>query len=86
MAERDREGRPRQTAHAAQYRTAGLPWFDYYDETQSALSGSDTLAQLDSVAAKGVKKGEEPLPDNDAVKPKVVVKLGSPKHVSQGQW
>jgi hypothetical protein len=71
---------------AAQYSTAGLPWFDYYDETQSALSGSDTLAQLDSVAAKGVKKGEPPLPDNDAVNPKVVVKLGSPKHVGQGQW
>ena len=71
---------------AAQYSTAGLPWFDYYNETQSTMSGSDTLAQLDSIAAKGVKKGEQPLPDNEAVNPKVVVKLGSPKHVSQGQW
>ena len=71
---------------AAQYNSAGLPWFDYYDEAQSALSGSETLAQLDSVGAKGVKKGEQPLPDNEAVKPQVVVKLSSTKHVSQGQW
>ena len=71
---------------AAQYSKAGLPWFDYYDETQSALSGSDTLAQLDSVAAKVVKNGEQPLSDNEALNPKVVVKLGAPKHVSQGQW
>lgn len=71
---------------AAQYTDAGLPWFDYYDEKQSALAGADKLAQLDSVAAKGVKKGEQPLPNNEAVNPPVVVKLGSQKQVSQGQW
>jgi hypothetical protein len=71
---------------AAQYTAAGLPWFDYYDETQSALSGSEKLAQLDSVAAKAVKKGEEPLPENEAVAPKAVIALGKHHHVSQGNW
>jgi hypothetical protein len=77
---------PGKPPRAADYTSAGLPWFDYYDERQSALSGSEKLAQLDSVAAKGVKKGEEPLPENDALKPNLVVKLGTQKQVSQGKW
>jgi len=71
---------------AAQYNAAGLPWFHYYDEAQSALTGSEKLAQLDSVAAKTVKKGGQPLPDNEPVSPKLVVPLGKQKHVSQGNW
>lgn len=77
---------PGKPPKASAYTSAGLPWFDYYDESQSALSGSATLAQLDSVAAKGAKKGEKPLPDNEAVKPEHVIKLGDAKKVSQGDW
>jgi hypothetical protein len=71
---------------AAQYTAAGLPWFDYYDETQGALSGAEKLAQLDSVAAKAVKKGGQPLGENEAVTPQKVVTLSARKPVSQGKW
>ena len=72
---------------AADYTNAGLPWFEYYDDRLSALSGAEKLAQLDSVAAKAVKLGDNPLVQNDPVAPKQVVKLGggTPK-VSDGQW
>ena len=42
-----------------------LPWFDLYDAELKAINGSGELAGLDSVAAKGIKKGEAPLPEND---------------------
>lgn len=52
---------------AKDYTNAGLPWFDYYDADAKALNGSALLAKLDSIAAKGIKKGEKPLPENDLV-------------------
>jgi hypothetical protein len=54
---------------AQDYTKAGLPWFDYYDDSLSSLNGSDKLAGLDSVAAKGIKKGEAPLKENKPVSP-----------------
>jgi hypothetical protein len=67
---------PGEPPSAADYNEAGLPWFDYYDDRLTALDGGKTLASLDSVAAKGVKLGEKPLPENEPVEPKNVVKLG----------
>ena len=69
---------------AAAYTKARLPWFDYYDEKLAALNGAEKLANLDSVAAKGVKQGETPLPDNDPVQPKHVVTLGPGPEVFRG--
>ena len=43
---------------AADYARAGLPWFKYYDGDQAVLSELASLAGLDSVAAKKIKKGE----------------------------
>ncbi|MFV1985524.1 MAG: hypothetical protein ACC657_18390, partial [Thiohalomonadales bacterium] len=49
--------------------------FDYYDEKTTALPGSKKLASLDGVAAKGIKKGETPLPTNETVSPMEVINL-----------
>jgi len=68
---------PTEAPTAKAYTQAGLPWFEYYAENATALPGNQTLAGLDSVAAKGVKKGETPLPENDPVEPVHVKKLGA---------
>ena len=64
-----------------------MPWFEYYDDKLGALSGAKKLAGMDSVAAKGVKLGEKPLAENEAVKPQKIVPLGSgSSKVSEGKW
>jgi hypothetical protein len=70
-----------------EYSEAGLPWFDYYDDRLNTLQGSTKLAGLDSVAAKTVKKGEQPMKDNEAVTPKKINSLGpNTAKVNDGQW
>jgi hypothetical protein len=70
---------------AEAYSKAGLPWFDYYAADLTALKGSQKLAGLDSVAAKGVKKGESALPENAPVTGEKVL---SPKKsmLREGIW
>lgn len=58
------ERSPTNPPTARQYTDAGLPWFDYYDGDRTAISGSESLAGLKSVAETGVEKGESPLPEN----------------------
>lgn len=78
---------PRPPVSASAYTDAGLPWFEYYDDSLSALVGSQTLAGLDSVAAKAIKQGESVLPDNTPIKPAVVQQLGPSTHaVKDGGW
>jgi hypothetical protein len=60
---------PHPAPTAKSYTKAGLPWFDYYDDSNSAIGGSTILAKLKSVAAKSVAKGEVVLPENDSVTP-----------------
>jgi hypothetical protein len=60
---------------AKEYNGAGLPWFDYYAEDKKALKGSKILAFLDSVAQKGKKIGQVPLPENESVDPETVINL-----------
>lgn len=52
---------------AKQYTAAGLPWFDWYDDSATAVAGSAVLAGLKSVKAMGEHKGEQPLPENSPV-------------------
>lgn len=69
------------------YARAGLPWFEYYDDELNTLSVAKKLAELDSVAANGVKLGEKPLSENDAVEPQLVVQLGpGATKVKEGKW
>lgn len=78
---------PSRPPSAADYAEAGLPWFDYYGGDLEAPSGSAALAGLDSVAAKGIKKGETPLPGNDSIAPGEVIMLGKgPKPVREGSF
>jgi hypothetical protein len=78
---------PGQPPSARDYTKAGLPWFDYYDDKLKALSGAKKLAGMDSVAAKGVKLGEKPLAENDAVNPSNIISCGSSsERVREGKW
>ena len=61
---------------AEQYTRAGLPWFEYYSDA-AALEGSDVLRGLKSVEELGAEKDDVPLPENQHVDPKHIVKLGT---------
>ncbi|MDO8268124.1 MAG: hypothetical protein Q7T32_09885 [Moraxellaceae bacterium] len=72
---------------ASEYTTAGLPWFEYYDDSLTPLGGSQKLAGLDSVAAKSIKQGESVLKENPPVHPANVQKLGpGSMAVKDGGW
>lgn len=60
---------------AEEYTRRGLPWFEYYDERQTAVGGSGILAGLKSVLQMGREKGEAPLPENTPTDPAHVVHL-----------
>ena len=70
---------------AKDYTSAGLPWFDYYSDSK-ALTGSDTLGKLTSVAAKVIEKGKGPLPDNEPVHPKTVKMISKGNVVRDGEF
>ena len=76
---------PHKPATARDYTSAGLPWFDYYDDSK-ALPGSDTLSKLTSVAAKIIEKGKGVLPDNDPVQPRIVKIVGKSNLVRDGEF
>ncbi|RLJ22009.1 hypothetical protein DJ030_02710 [bacterium endosymbiont of Escarpia laminata] len=76
---------PHKPASAKAYTNAGLPWFDYYDDSK-ALSGSDALSELTSVAAKGIEEGKGALPDNDPVYPKVIKIVNKDNVVRDGEF
>lgn len=67
---------------AREYSEAGLPWFEYYGEGHGAVPGADRLESLKTVREMGEKKGDVPLPENDPVKERKVVRLraGMQKH------
>lgn len=74
---------------AKQYSQAGLPWFEYYDETAKAVEGSGILGKLKSVFGMGKDKGEKPLPENEPCQPKQTVVLkppGSKYQVREGTF
>jgi hypothetical protein len=54
---------------ADDYTRHGLPWFEYYDDSATALQGGGNLAGMKSVAALGSEKGDQPLPENTSVDP-----------------
>jgi hypothetical protein len=74
---------------AAQYDRHGLPWFDYYDDGASAISGSRVWKALKSVAQLGTEKGEVPLPENESTSADKVIKLRKdlqPGQVREGDF
>jgi hypothetical protein len=71
---------------AAEYTRAGLPWFEYYDESQTVLAGSSLLRGLKSVLGLGQEKGEVPLPENESVAPDRVVRYRRGDRVREGAF
>lgn len=76
---------PTRTPTATDYTDAGLPWFEYFNENAATVSGAQTLAGLDSVAATSIKKEETPLPENEPVKPANIKRLGG-NEVREGEF
>jgi len=66
-----------------EYSEAGLPWFDYYDEKQTAVEGSETLSKLKSIVEKGKEKNDMPLPENESVINDYIIKIR--KGLKKGQ-
>jgi len=60
---------------AEEYTRAGLPWFEWYDDSNQALRGEGLLAGMKSVATMGKEKKEVPLPENEAVTPENIITL-----------
>ncbi|MEJ1404894.1 MAG: hypothetical protein RPU73_13680 [Candidatus Sedimenticola sp. (ex Thyasira tokunagai)] len=76
---------PHKPATAKDYTNAGLPWFDYYDDSK-ALPGADSLSGLTSIAAKMVEKGKGLLPSNDPVQPKIIKTINKGNEVRDGEF
>lgn len=66
-----------------EYTDAGLPWFDYYNDTGEPVAGSDILKGLKTVVTMGKEKGDVPLPENEPVTPDHIIKLR--KNLGKGQ-
>ncbi|MCY4656316.1 MAG: hypothetical protein OXC80_05810 [Gammaproteobacteria bacterium] len=76
---------PHKPVTARDYTEAGLPWFDYYDDSK-ALAGSNTLGGLTSVGAKVIQTGQGLLPDNEPVQPKTVKIIRKGNVVRDGKF
>ena len=59
---------------AKAYTNNGLPWFDYYDDTLTALKGRSSLNKLKSVVQFSKNK-KALLPENESVTQVDVVKI-----------
>lgn len=73
---------PMRPPTAADYTTAGLPWFDYYDADAKALKGSKTLNKLKSVFQMNP---DNALPENESCTPNSPIKLRSKDAVREGK-
>lgn len=60
---------------AAEYTRRGLPWFDYYDETTTAVEAQPILQKIKSIVGLAESRADIPLPENEPVDPDNVVKL-----------
>jgi len=60
---------------AADYTSAGLPWFDYYGGDAKAVEGAEKLGGIKSVAEMGNEKDESPLPENQPVDVQHIITL-----------
>ena len=71
---------------AKEYNGHGMPWYDYYDDNAEALVGSDTLAKLKSIVQKAAGKKDNPLPENESVKPEKIKVLKDSRTVREGRF
>ena len=73
---------------AKSYASAGLPWFDLYDEGEATLSPSETLAQVKSLATLETEQGVGAEVDESDLVPLSVKRLWRQLRgfVQDGQW
>jgi hypothetical protein len=79
---------PTKPPSAREYTNAGLPWFDYYDEKSTPLTGSPILSGLESVDEKK-RRQRDPIDDAASCEPTRIVQLraGLSKHqVREGSF
>ena len=72
-----------------EYTRAGLPWFEYYDDSAVAVDGAEILKKLKSVMEMGREKGDVPLPENEMVTAERVIQLRralTKDQVREGEW
>jgi len=72
-----------------EYTAAGLPWFQYYDDSAAALDGASILQKLKSVMHLAKEKRDVPLPENEPVVVDEIVRLRkelSKDQVREGEW
>jgi hypothetical protein len=72
-----------------EYTRAGLPWFEYYDDSAVAVDGAEILKKLKSVLEMGKEKGDVPLPENEPVTAERVIQLRralTKDQVREGEW
>lgn len=68
---------PHPPISAKKYKSAGIPWFDYYRDDQIPLQGSETLAKLKSVHQLGKEQNTEPLAENTTITPDTIIQYGN---------
>lgn len=85
-----KEAPPTAPRTSADYTSAGLPWFDYYDGDAKALAATETNKGLKSIMEMGFQKGFTILPENEPVafRSDQIVKLSQPRKdgVREGTW
>ena len=62
------------------------PWLDYYDDNAKALEGSETLTKLKSIIQKARQEKDNPLPENETVKPEKIKVIKNVKTVREGRF
>ena len=76
---------PHRPVTAKDYKNANLPWFNYYDDGK-ALSGSDKLGSLTSLAAMHIKKGKGQMENNKPVRVDQVKVIDKRRSVREGNF
>lgn len=74
---------------AKQYTASGLPWFDWYDETGTALEPTETLKSLKSIVELSAEKNTVVLPENESVNPRNIITYRpnlKPNQVREGSF
>ncbi|MEO2018301.1 MAG: hypothetical protein ABGZ53_28450 [Fuerstiella sp.] len=80
---------PYPPATAKQYSNANLPWFEWYDDSATAIEATEKLKNLKSVATLSDEKSTVVLPENESVTPENVVayrKGLQPGQVREGRF
>ncbi len=69
---------------AKEYTNSGLPWFEYYNDKTPAVDGSSILKQMKSIIKKAKEKKDNPLPENESVKPDNIKIINKQDQVREG--